>query len=100
MIKLLRTFHFPMPVTALAAAFLYSIFTSSACLAVNEIVVPVSSGDEITVEQYPAKGKYLALWLAPEYGFRTGHRSLAKLLNKQNIEVWQGDIIQSLFLPV
>lgn len=100
MMKLLRIFYFSVPVTAMAAVFLFSMFSASSSFAANEIVVPVSSGDEITVEQFPAKGKYLALWLAPEYGFRTGHRSLATLLSRQNIEVWQSDIIQSLFMPV
>ncbi len=68
-------------------------------LAKNEIVVAVSSGDEINVEKYPASGKYLLLWPAPEYGLRGAHRSLANLLSKQNIEVWHADILQSLFLP-
>lgn len=65
----------------------------------NEITVPVSSGDEITVETFPAKGKYLILWLAPEYGIRGGHRSLARLLTHENIEVWQANIAESLFMP-
>ena len=77
-----------------------SIFISGICFAETDIIVPVSSGDEITVEQFPAKGKYLMVWLAPEYGLRGAHRSLAQMLSKQNIEVWQTDIVQSLFLPV
>jgi len=84
----------------LLATLISGIFLSEMCLAENEIIVPVSSGDDITIEQFPAKGKHLILWLAPEYGFRRGHRSLASMLSKQNIEVWQGDIIQSLFMPV
>ena len=65
----------------------------------NEINVKVSSGDDLTVEIFPAKGKYLILWLAPEYGLTEFHRTFAKNLSKQNIEVWQVDIAQSLFLP-
>ena len=65
----------------------------------NEIIIPVSSGDDITIEIFPAKGKYLILWLAPEYGIREGHRSLARLLTQQNIEVWQSNIVESLFMP-
>lgn len=76
-----------------------NIFISSITFAENEITIPVSPDIEIVVEQFPAKGKYLILWLAPEYGIREGHRSLARLLNKQNIEVWQTNIIESLFLP-
>ena len=77
----------------------FSLFTSNLCFAENEITVPVSSGDEITVEHFPASGKYLILWLAPEYGIREAHRSMARMLTKQNIEVWQSNILESLFLP-
>jgi thiol-disulfide isomerase/thioredoxin len=45
------------------------------------------------------KEKYLILWLAPEYGLRPSHRALARQLAKQNIEVWQVDISESLFMP-
>ncbi len=78
---------------------IFSTFLSKHCLAENEITVSISSGDEITVEKFPASGKYLILWLAPEYGLRGAHRALARMLSKQDIEVWQTDIVQSLFLP-
>lgn len=64
----------------------------------DEIIVPASNDIEIDVDRFKAKGDYLALWLAPEYGFRKQHRSFAKLLNKQNIEVWQSNLVESLFL--
>ena len=76
-----------------------SVFIAEITYAENELIIPVSSGDEITVEQFPASGKYLMVWLAPEYGLRGAHRSLARMLTKQNIEVWQSDIVTSLFLP-
>jgi len=75
------------------------IFFSKHCLAENEIIVPVSSGDEITVEIFPSSGKYLILWLAPEYGLRNAHRSMAKLLSDNGIEVWLANILESLFIP-
>lgn len=76
-----------------------NIFISSITYAENEITISISPDIEIAIEQFPAKGKYLILWLAPEYGIREGHRSLARLLMKQDIEVWQTNIIESLFLP-
>ena len=93
-----------LPVFVLTRAFIFSIlfsniFIAQACFAENEITVPVSSGDEITVEVFPAKGKYLIVWLAPEYGIRGGHRSTARLLAQHNIEIWQANIVESLFLP-
>lgn len=89
---LLRPFYFSVLIS--------SLLLSQICFAENEFVVPVSSGDEITVDKFPASGKYLVLWLAPEYGFRGAHRSMARMLTEQNIEVWQSNVIESLFLPV
>lgn len=84
----------------ISSILLFGILPGKPCLAENEMIVPVSSGDEISVEKFSASGKYLILWLAPEYGLRGAHRSLARMLAKQDIEVWQTDIIQSLFLPL
>lgn len=64
----------------------------------DEFIVPVSAETDIDVVKYTAKGEYLALWLAPEYGFREQHQTFAELLNQQNIEVWQSNIAESLFL--
>ena len=74
-----------------------AIFNTS--VAVEEMVAPVSDDVEITITRFPAQGEYLLIWLAPEYGFRKAHRALTDRLPAQNIEVWQADIIESLFLP-
>lgn len=84
---------------SLLAILCSSIFISKITFAEDEFTVTVSPDIDITVEQFPAKGKYLILWLAPEYGLRGGHRSLARLLTQQDIEVWQANIVESLFLP-
>ena len=68
-------------------------------LAEDEIIVPASNDTEITVTRFAAAGKYVMVWLAPEYSFRTGHRSLARMLTEHNIEVWQTNIVESLFMP-
>jgi thiol-disulfide isomerase/thioredoxin len=68
-------------------------------VAAEEIVAAVSDGVDITITRFPAQGEYLLIWLAPEYGFRSAHRSLANKLSEQKIEVWQADIVESLFLP-
>ena len=39
------------------------------------------------------------VWLAPEYGFRSSHRAMAARLAEEGIEVWQSNIVESLFLP-
>ena len=71
----------------------------STSVAAEEIVAAVSDGVELTITRFPAQGEYLLIWLAPEYGFRSAHRSLANRLPEQKIEVWQADIVESLFLP-
>ena len=76
-----------------------SITLSRISLAEEEFAVSISPDLDINVEQIPAKGKYLILWLAPEYGLREGHRALARLLSQQNLEVWLTNIVESLFLP-
>jgi len=73
---------------------------SSLAYSEEEIAVPASNDTELTVNRYSsASGNYLLVWLAPEYGFRDGHRSMAQLLANNNIEVWQSNIVESLFLP-
>lgn len=62
----------------------------------EEITLPDS---DILAERYPAKGEYLFVWFAPEYGFRETHRALAKRLAEVGIEVWQSNIVTSLFMP-
>jgi thiol-disulfide isomerase/thioredoxin len=68
-------------------------------LAAEEIIATVSDDVEITITRFPAQGEYLVIWLAPEYGFRRAHRSLAERLPELNIEAWQTDIVEALFLP-
>lgn len=77
-------------------------FTIGHCfniVAAENITIPVASGDEIVVERYPASGEHLIVWFAPEYGFREAHRALARGLGEQHIEVWQTNLLESLFLP-
>ena len=80
---------------------LFSILVCSSNISFSqeEIIVPVSSDVDIAIEQFPASGQYLLLWLAPEYGFRANHRHLAQKLSEQGIEVWQSNITEALFLP-
>ena len=74
------------------------LFISPFSQAVTQMTTTLSMGDDIIVEQYPASGKYLMLWLAPEYGFRSTHRSMAQKISEQGIEVWQCNLLESLFL--
>ena len=81
------------------ACFILLWLASRSGIAAEQVMVPLASGDEITVEHYPAEGKFLMLWFAPEYGLREAHRSLADDLSKQHIEVWLTNLVDSLFMP-
>ena len=66
--------------------------------AADEIIVPASEDNELSVNRFQATGQHLIVWLAPEYGFRKAHKMLAKRLSDENIEVWQSNISESLFM--
>ena len=100
MIKTKLLTRYALKSTLLNCLLIPSLLLSNASSAEQEIKVMVSSGDEITIEKFPSEGKYLMLWLAPEYGLREAHRSMAGMLANNNIEVWQSDILESLFLPL
>ena len=77
---------------------LFVVCASAECHA-DDILVPTPSGEELTAERFPADGRYLIVWFAPEYGFRGNHRSLAAGLAREGIEVWLSNIPESLFMP-
>ncbi|MCB1800053.1 MAG: TlpA family protein disulfide reductase [Gammaproteobacteria bacterium] len=77
---------------------LFATVVSTLCHA-DEIMVPTTSGEELTAERFAADGRYLVIWFAPEFGFRDNHRALAAKLAERGIEVWMSNIPESLFLP-
>jgi len=74
------------------------IFAFDQSTQAEEIIVPVSDDNELTTEHFPAEGQYLMVWIAPEYGFRENHRKLAQSFSSLGIEVWQSNVLESLFL--
>jgi len=77
---------------------LFIVCAGAGCHA-DEVVVATPSGEELIAERFPAEGRYLIVWFAPEYGFRSNHRSLAAKLAGEGIEVWLSNIPESLFMP-
>ncbi len=65
----------------------------------ESLEISVSSGDDIAFERHPAGGDYLLIQFAPEYGMRQNHRRFAEMLSAKGIEVWLGNLQESLFLP-
>lgn len=90
------------PVGAPRAGFLLPVLLLLAALsadAVDDVRFESSDGEEFSVTRFAAAGDYLVLWVAPEYGFREAHRSLARQLAARGVEVWQSDLVESLFWP-
>ena len=65
----------------------------------NDIQYTSSDDQDFSIRRFVADGRFLALWLAPEYGFTDSHRSMARHMARQGIEVWQVDLVEDLFLP-
>ena len=91
----LMTRSLPIPATLLLAM----LCLSAPLCAQQEFELSTADDIDFSMTRYAADGDYLLLWLAPEYGFHEGHRQLARWLPEQGIEVWQVDILESLFLP-
>ena len=77
---------------------LLTAWIGNACHA-DQVIVATASGEELTAERFAAKGRYLVVWFAPEFGFRNNHRALAAGLAKAGVEVWMSNIQESLFMP-
>ncbi|RDH85913.1 MAG: hypothetical protein DIZ80_00100 [endosymbiont of Galathealinum brachiosum] len=75
-----------------------SLFFQSKISIADELSVPSADDSEILVNTFPADGKYLIIWLPPEYGFRKAHTLFSRSLSESGVEVWQADIIESLFM--
>jgi thiol-disulfide isomerase/thioredoxin len=55
--------------------------------------------EQISVQQFPASGKQLVLYIAPGFGFNKRSKELAKALSSNGVEVWMLDLIDNFFLP-
>ena len=73
---------------------------TSTVYAESKKTIELASGVELSFYHFPAKGKQVFIWLAPEAGLQQSEKQTAKLLAKQGIEVWYPDLFESNFLPV
>ncbi len=77
-----------------------SLCASAAAITTKRTATELLSDNvDVEIAQYQAKGDYLILWIAPEFGFRQGQYDMASLLSSHQLEVWLADITESLFLP-
>jgi thiol-disulfide isomerase/thioredoxin len=59
----------------------------------------ISDQVDVDIQQYPAEGKSMIVWIAPDFGFRKSHQEMAELLSKKGLEIWMVDLNEALFLP-
>lgn len=63
----------------------------------TEVDVTAHDGNVLSLHQYPARGDYLAIWIASGYGLSPRSVQLARSLAQHGVEVWQIDFAQALF---
>lgn len=56
-------------------------------------------GEEFTLQQFPASGSQLILYVAPGYGFNQRGTTTAQALSELGVEVWMVDLAENLFVP-
>ena len=65
----------------------------------DELSLHTTDGTDLTVQRYAAQGDYLLLWIAAGNGLDQREIQFARDLTGKNIEVWQIDFADALFLP-
>jgi len=77
---------------------LFMLQSAWAANADNSLTLDVL-GEQVTLEQHPATGDQLILYIAPWYGFNERSKEVANNLAGMGIEVWMVDLIENYFLP-
>ncbi len=80
--------------------FVLLLCISSLIQAETKQTIELVDGTEISYYHYPAKGKQLYIWLAPEAGLQQSERDIAKQLAAKGVEVWYPDLFETNFLPI
>lgn len=65
----------------------------------KELRMHTQDNTELTLQHYPATGKYLLIWIAAGSGLDEREQVFAADLAKQGIEVWQIDFADALYQP-
>jgi thiol-disulfide isomerase/thioredoxin len=76
------------------------VAVASPAHAETEKTVVLNDGSELLVSHYPASGRKLFIWLAPEAGLQQAERDSAQQLANAGIEVWYPDLFEANFLPI
>ena len=84
----------------LATIVLFVITFSSSIQAKPELnIIELSNNEELTFEVYGKNNKLRILWIASSYGLHDRHKQSAQRLGDNDMEVWQVDLLENLFLP-
>ncbi|MDH5230948.1 MAG: TlpA family protein disulfide reductase [Gammaproteobacteria bacterium] len=82
---------------SLILALIFNLSNISNALA-DQINLELSSGDDISVEVYGTASDIRVLWIGSGFGLNERHHHVAKELGQQGLQVWQTDLIESLFM--
>lgn len=82
--------------------FLCSALFSVTVFANENVYLPLESGDEVTINIYPATfgdaDKPVLVWFTEGYASRPSFRHLITQLNDEGYDVWQVDLLDSYFM--
>lgn len=91
----------PLPVRLIFILFLLPLSLSFARAAPashgQDLEITAANNTDLTLHQFPAQGRFLAIWIASGYGLSPRDVSLARRLSQHDVEVWQIDFAQALF---
>ncbi len=76
-----------------------SLMVIAASASANSSLTLEVLGEELTLQQFPASGSQLVLYVAPGYGFNKRGTAMAQALSELDIEVWMVDLAENFFLP-
>ena len=65
----------------------------------SSIPIALNSGFEMQVQQFPATGRQLLIWLPSKYGIRPGNIPFAQTIQAQDIDYWLVDLHASYVAP-
>jgi len=79
---------------------LFLLLFSSVLAALEKNTLKLDDGNELSYYHFPAEGKKVFIWLAPEAGLQDSEKDIAAHLAEKGIEVWYPDLFETNFLPI
>ncbi len=74
-------------------------FVGSTVVQADSLEIPLSSGDEVSIQRFQADGNTLILWTPSSFGMQPPAQTLAQELVFDGIETWLADLHDTFFVP-